>query len=345
MEITAKELADLLGGTVEGDPGTRINRPSKIEEGGAGSISFLANAKYESFAYSTTASALLVGHDFLPKHPIPATLIRVKDVYAAVAQLMERFGERPAPNKNGVDASAFIHPNSHLGEDISVGRFAIVEAGARIGAGCQIHDHAYIGRDTTLGPGVVVHTGARILHACQVGANCVIYPNAVVGSEGFGYAPQEDGTYKKIPHLGNVILEEQVEVGANTTIDRGSMGSTIIRRGVKLDNLVQIAHNVEVGENSVVAAQVGIAGSTKIGKNCRIGGQVGFVGHLKIADGSQFQGQTGVQKDLTEPNKAYFGSPALIYQEYARAFLLFKQLPAMEKRLRQLERLIDQKDR
>lgn len=339
MEISVQEIAAFLGGTVEGNPETRIHSPSKIEEGGPGTISFLGNPKYESYAYQTTASALLVSHTFEPKAPISATLIRVDDVYAAVAQLMERFGALIAQQAPvTISDQASIADDAVVGQDVGIGTFSIVQQGAQIGDHCRIDEQVFIGRNVQLGKGVRIYPGARILHDCVIGDHCIIHPNAVIGSDGFGFAQRDDGTYKRIPQLGNVILEEEVEVGAGTTIDRASMGSTIIRRGVKLDNLIQIAHNVEIGENTALAAQVGIAGSTKIGKNCRIGGQVGFAGHLHIADGTNIQAQSGLMADVKEPNTTICGSPAVHYRDFFKAFAVQRRLPQLDKRLSALEK-------
>lgn len=345
MEISVREIAAFLGGTVEGDPSVTIDRPSKIEEGGPGSISFLGNPKYESFAYRTTASALLVAEDFQPKSAISATLIRVKDVYAAVAQLMEHFGEQQTASvQEGVSEFASLHPEAHIGEHVSIGAYTVISEGAQIGPGCRIDQQVYIGANVQLGQNVRLYPGVRILHDCVIGDHCVIHPNTVIGSDGFGFAPQEDGSYKKIPQLGHVILEDYVEVGSNSTIDRGSIGATHIRKGVKLDNLIQVAHNVDIGENTVIAAQTGIAGSTKIGKNCRIGGQVGFSGHLHIADGTEIQAQSGLMSNVSEPNTALFGSPALGFREYLKSYALFRRFPQIEQRLRALEKALNRRD-
>lgn len=339
MQLSAKDIAEFLRGTVEGDPNVKVDRPSKIEEGGKGSISFLGNPKYEAYAYSTTASVLLVARDFKPRLPIKATLVRVDDVYGAIAQLLERFGnvhERQA----GVSDNAAVSEKAQLGEGVAVGNFSAVGTGSTIGAYSTIHDQVYIGKDVTIGANTVLYPGVRILDRCQVGANCILHANVVVGSDGFGFTPQEDGSYHKIVHVGNVVIEDQVEIGAQCAIDRGTMGSTIIREGVKMDNLIQVGHNVEIGAHTVIAAQTGIAGSTKIGKRCRIGGQVGFAGHIEIADGTQIQGQSGIASDVKEPNLAFFGTPAFAYRDFIRSHTVFKQLPALYKRLNTLEKAI-----
>jgi UDP-3-O-[3-hydroxymyristoyl] glucosamine N-acyltransferase len=343
MQITAKEIAQMLNGTVEGDPAASASRPSKIEEGGPGTISFLGNLKYEEHAYRTTASILLVSQDFQPRQPIAATLVRVADVYQAIAQLLERFGANHSQPAT-VSELAFIHPEAQLGTEVTVGPFAVIEAQATLGAGCYIHAQAYIGPGTRLGRNVLVYPGARILANCEVGDNCIIHANAVIGSDGFGFAPQEDGTYRKIVHVGNAVLKDNVEIGANTTIDRGTMGSTTIHSGVKLDNLIQVGHNAEIGEHTVIAALTGISGSTKIGRFCRIGGQVGFVGHINIADGTQVQAQSGVIGAVRETGQALCGSPAIDYREYIRSYAIFKKLPELYRKINELEKKLGTQD-
>lgn len=343
MQLSAQEIAKILDGSVEGDPEVSVSRPSKIEEGGEGTITFLANPKYEEFAYTTTASVLLVNRSFEPKKQIGATLIRVDDVYSALSTLLENFGGQLDMNA-GVSEYASVSASAELGEGVAVGMFSIIEANVKIGTGCKIAAQVFIGKNVQLGKNVTVYPGARILHDSVIGDNCTIHPNVVIGSDGFGFAPQDNGTYKKIPQTGNVIIENDVEIGSNTTIDRATMGSTIIRSGVKLDNLIQVAHNVEIGENTVVAAQTGIAGSTKIGKNCRIGGQVGFAGHLNIADGTQIQAQSGIASHVKEPNTALFGYPAIGYRDYVRSYAVFKKLPDLYRRIAELERQIAEKE-
>ncbi|MDX1940762.1 MAG: UDP-3-O-(3-hydroxymyristoyl)glucosamine N-acyltransferase [Saprospiraceae bacterium] len=339
MQLSASEIAQLLNGSVEGDPQVKVSRPSKIDEGGIGTITFLANNKYEEFAYTTTASVLLVSREFVPKQQISATLIRVENVYNSISFLLEKFGNQAVIN-TGISSQAFIHPNAKLGQDVSVEMFSVIEEGATIGEGSRILAQVYIGRNVVLGKNVLIYPGVKIMYDCKIGDNCIIHSNVVIGGDGFGFAPQADGAYKKVPQTGNVVIENNVEIGAGTTIDRATMGSTIIRSGVKLDNLIQIAHNVEVGENTVIAAQAGIAGSTKIGKNCRIGGQVGFAGHIIIADGTQIQAQSGIASSIEEPNTALFGSPAIGYKDYIRSYAVFKKLPELYKLLSELEKQV-----
>lgn len=340
MEITVKDIAQLVNGTVVGNPDLRINRPSRIEEGGEGSITFFGNPKYESFVYSTTASAILAPEDFVPKEAVEATLIKVKDVYAAVAYLMENFASANTPAPTGISDQAHIHESARLGKDVSIGPLCVVEEGAQIGDGARLHAQVHVGRGARIGSQALLYPGVRVLDDCIVGDRCILHANAVIGADGFGFAPQPDGSYKKIPQIGNVVLEDDVEIGAGTTIDRASMGSTIIHRGVKLDNLIQVAHNVEIGEHTVIAALTGIAGSAKIGKNCQIGGQVGISGHIKIADQTKIQAQAGIISDITEENTIIVGSPAIPFRAYFRSFAVFKQLPDLNRRLRKLEKLI-----
>lgn len=337
MQVSAQAIANLINGTVEGDPDVQVTRPSRIETGGEGSISFLADGKYEQYAYTTTASVLLVQTGFKPTQPIQATLIRVQDVRGAVAQLLEYFNQREQISPKGVSEQAFVHPTAAISTDVTLGKYSVVEEKAQIGKSCVIYDQVYIGKNVRIGDGVILHPGVKIYQNCVVGNNCIIHANAVIGSDGFGFVPREDGSYQKIIHVGNVVLEDNVEIGSNTTIDRATMDSTIIRAGAKLDNLIQIGHNVEIGENTVIAAQTGVAGSTKIGKNCQIGGQVGFAGHLKIADGTRIQAQSGIGSHITEPNSAFFGSPAIAYTDYVRSYSVFKKLPELYKTIHKLE--------
>lgn len=339
MQLSAKELAALLEGSIEGNPDVLVNRPGKIEEGQAGEITFLGNDKYEPFIYTTQASVVLVNKDFSPRQAIQATLIRVENVYAALAFLLDKFGAQTAARTagEGISPQASIHPEAQIGQGVSIGPFAVVEAGAAIGDGAKIGAQVFVGQGAAVGEGSVLYPGVRILHDCRVGARCILHANAVVGSDGFGFAPQPDGTYKKIAQIGNVVIEDDVEIGAGTTIDRASLGSTILRKGVKLDNLIQVAHNVEIGENTVIAAQVGIAGSTKIGRNCRIAGQVGFIGHVTIADNTSIQAQSGVAQNVTESGTIICGYPAFAYRDYIRSHAVFKRLPELDKKIKQLE--------
>lgn len=339
MQVKAKELALMLNGQVEGDPEVAVSSPSKIEEGGPGTISFLGNLKYEPYLYTTTASVVLVGQDFEPKEKVQATLIKVENVYSAIALLLEKF-QQSSDAPLHISDRASVHEAAILGDNISIGDFAIVEAGASIGSQTRIAAQVYIGRRAKIGSHVIIYPGARILDDCVLGDHCIIHSNVVIGSDGFGFAPQEDGSYRKIAQIGNVVLEDHVEVGANTCIDRATMGSTIIRSGVKLDNLIQIAHNVEIKSNTVIAAQTGIAGSTKIGASCMIGGQVGFVGHISVADSTSIQAQTGVASSIKESGQAWFGTPAIKWKDYLKSYGVFKRLTQLDKELSQLSKKV-----
>jgi len=339
MSITAQEISIFLNGTLEGNPKALIQRPARIEEAQTGDICFLANPKYLPFAYTTQASVLLVSRDFKPEKPLNPTLIRVDDVYSCVSLLLEKFGQSTQQSV-GIDNQASIHPSAKIATDVSIGAFSHICENVQIDENTIIYPQVYVGKNVTIGKNVVLHPGVRIYRDCIINDGCVIHANTVIGSDGFGFAPQEDGTYKKIPQIGNVILGKDVEIGANTVIDRATMGSTYIKDGAKLDNLIQIAHNVEIGENTAIAAQAGIAGSTKVGKNCMIGGQAGFVGHITVADGSKVQAQSGVSRSLKKPGAAWHGSPAFNYTDFMRSQVVFKNLPDLAKRVHELEKII-----
>jgi UDP-3-O-[3-hydroxymyristoyl] glucosamine N-acyltransferase len=313
-------------------------KPARIEEGEEGSISFLSNPKYTDYAYTSKSSVLLVGREFIQEKPISATLIRVENVPLAVSFLMEKFQEQSAKAPSIIDKQASLATDVVTGENVSVGAFSYIGAGTKIGKNSRIYPQVFIDENVEIGENVTLYAGVKIFKDCKIGNNAVIHAGTVIGSDGFGFAPQADGTYKKIPQLGNVVIGNDVEIGANTVIDRAVMGSTVIADGVKLDNLIQVAHNVYIGENTVIAAQAGIAGSTKLGKNCMIGGQAGFVGHIQIADKVKVQAQSGVASSIPEEGKAVYGSPALPYKDYLRAYALFKNFPDLEKRLRALEK-------
>ena len=343
MEFTAKMISDLVGGKIEGNPDVIIRQPAKIEEAEEGSITFLANIKYEAFAYTTKASALLVGLDFKPAQPISATLIRVENVYETVRFLLEQFSEAQAPktsNVTNVASTAFIHETATVGEGSQVGTFSCIEANAKVGKNTIIYPQVYIGEGAEVGDNVILYAGVKIQKGCKIGNNCILHSNSVIGADGFGFVPQEDGTLKKMPQIGIVILENNVEVGANTTIDRATMGATLIKSGVKLDNLIMVAHNVEIGKNTGIAAQTGIAGSTKVGSNCMIGGQVAISGHINIADGSQIQSKSGIVQSIKVPNKALSGRAAFEYRDFWKTSFHFKRLPQIDKRIRDLEKMI-----
>jgi UDP-3-O-[3-hydroxymyristoyl] glucosamine N-acyltransferase len=337
MTITASQLAALLGGTIEGNPEASVSRPMPIEEAQNGDFAFLDNPKYEQYAYTTQASILMVARGFAPTQPIAATLLRVDDVRAALVFLLAKFGEGNAPSVPEISAQAAIHATAVVGEGSSVGAFSVIEAGARIGVGCTIYPQVYIGKNTVVGDHSILYPGVRLYHDVEVGHHCIIHANAVIGADGFGYAPQPDGSWKKIPQVGNVVLGNYVEIGANTCIDRAALGSTTVREGAKLDNLVHIAHGVEVGAHTAMAAQVGVAGSATIGPHCQLGGQAGVAGHISIAKGTLVQAQSGLASSIKEEGTAVFGSPAIPYGDYVRAYIIFKELPALSKRLRAVE--------
>ncbi len=337
MEISALQLAALLNGTIEGDPSVKISKPGKIESAQTGDICFFGNEKYEEYAYTTNASILLVAKDFKPRQPIKPTLIRVENVYQSLAFLLEKFGEQARRTDAVISERAAIDPSVSVGKNVAVGDFTIIETGATIGDNCRIFGQVFIGKNAVIGSDSIIYAGVKIYPDSQIGNRCILQAGAVIGADGFGFAPQADGTYKKIHHAGTVVLEDDVEVGANTTIDRGSIGATMIRKGVKLDNLIQVAHNVEIGENTVIAAQTGIAGSTKIGKNGRIGGQVGFGGHLVIGDFVQIQGQAGVINNQPD-NVKLNGTPAIDFMSFMRSYALFKNFPKIMKQILALEK-------
>lgn len=342
MHITAAALAQLIDATVEGDSEAVITGPARIEEAGPGQITFLANPAYEQHLYASKATAVLVSQDFQPRFPVAATLLRVDNVYETVSSLLKVYQEDEASKTpRQVSQHACVADTARLGERVRVGKFTVVGEGAQIGAGTVVLDQVFIGPNVRIGDNCLIHPGARILRDCVVGNNCILHANVVIGADGFGFLPDGEGNYQKVPQVGNVVIEEDVEIGSNTTIDRATMGATLIRRGVKLDNLIQIGHNVEIGANTVMAAQAGVAGSTKIGANCRIGGQVGFAGHLTIADGTNLQAQSGVARHIREPNQALGGSPAFGYRDWIKSSILHTRLPELYKRLAKLEKHLE----
>ena len=323
MKISAKILAEHIGGRVVGDPQTEVSGVVRIEHGKPGQLCFLANPKYERFLYTTKASVVLISNKLLPQTEVPATLICVEDAYQGVASLLDIFNTFKEKKKRGHSYRAEVSWRAKLGKGVYVGAFAHICKGCVIGNGVQIYPRVYIGEEVKIGDNTVIYPGVTIYPGCVVGANCTIHAGTVIGSDGFGFAPTAEGDYKKIPQIGNVVVEDYVEIGANTVIDRATMGSTIIRRGVKLDNLIQIGHNVEVGERTVIAAQSGVAGSSTIGQNCQLGGQVGITGHIKVADGTRVGAQSGVSGN-TKPNEILMGSPAIDYHTYYKAYAIFK---------------------
>lgn len=329
----------MLNGTVEGNPHAAVNQLAKIEEAGNGCLSFLANPKYEPFLYTTNASIVIVNKDQVLNAPVKATLVRVENAYSAFSVLLEKYNTFKL-NKTGIEQPSFIHPSVTVDESVYIGAFSYISQGVKIGRNSKIYPGSYLADNVTIADNVTVFAGVKIYFDCVIGNNVVIHSGAVIGSDGFGFAPRPDGAYDKISQIGNVILEDDVEIGANTTVDRATMGSTIIRKGVKLDNLIQIAHNVEIGSNTVVAAQTGISGSSKIGENAIIGGQVGIVGHIGIAKGSQIQAQSGVSKSITEEGKKWAGAPAVAFISNQRSQIALHRLPDLEKKIHQLEKII-----
>ncbi len=340
MEFTAATIAGFLKGEIEGNPDIKVNTVAKIEEGHIGALSFLANPKYEHYLYTTKSSVVLVNKTFLPSAKVNATLIKVDNAYEAFASLL-RLVDQSRPRKKGIHGSAIIEPTAKVGSDVYIGPYAYLGENCIVGNGCSVYPHVYIGDNAKLGDDCTVHPGVKIYHDCVIGEGCIIHAGSVIGSDGFGFAPQSESEYMKIPQLGNVILEDHVEIGANVTIDRATMGSTIIRKGVKLDNLIQIGHNVEVGENTVMAAQTGIAGSTKIGRNCMFGGQVGIAGHNKIADGTKIGAQAGILGDIKEENTIILGTPAIEYKQFLKSSVVFKKLPELKSKIDLLEKEIE----
>lgn len=339
MELSAQQIASFLGGTVEGDPEVKVNNFSKIEEGKPGTLTFLANPKYEHFIYDTKASIVLVNNDFTPSEPLKTTVVKVANAYAALATLLNMV-EQSKAKKAGVDSTAFIAASATIGNDCYVGNFAYIGENVKMGKNCRVYPYVYIGDNVIVGNNTTFYPHVTIYDDCVIGSNCILHAGAVIGSDGFGFAPIGEN-YKKIPQLGNVILEDDVEIGANTTIDRAVMDSTIIHRGVKLDNLVQIGHNVEVGESTVMAAQVGIAGSVKIGSHCMFGGQAGLSGHIHITDHVNFGAQSGVISDIKEPTTV-LGAPAINAKAFMRSSAVFSRLPEMYRTMGQLQREIEQ---
>lgn len=337
MIMTAAQLCELLNGELEGNRDEKIVGPSQIDKGVPGTVTFLANPKYEDFLYRTQASVVIVSKDLVLRQPVAATLIRVPDAYGAMLRLAAAFTDTNDLTP-GISPLASLPPGFEAPEGVAIGPYAVIESGAHIGRGAQIYPHVYIGRQVSIGEDVVLYPGVKLYPRTVIGDRSIIHANAVLGSDGFGYRPDQDGRYHKIPHTGQVVLEEDVEIGAHVVIDRGTFGATRICRGTKIDNLVQIAHNVTIGPDSVIAAQVGIAGSTSIGGRARIGGQAGIVGHLQLPDGLEIQAQSGVTSSRHESGSRLYGSPAIEYQDYLRSYAAFKQLPDYIRRIAALEK-------
>lgn len=341
MQFPASQIALLVNGTIEGDPTIMVESFGKIEDAGQGQLTFFANPKYEEYLYTTKASVVILNDGYELKERVPATLIRVPDAYSAFATLLSKYQEIVRQQLKGIQEPCYIAPTASYGTNVFIGAFAYLGENVRVGDNTKIYPNAYIGDNVIVGNDTIIHPGAKIYFNCKIGNNVIIHAGVIIGSDGFGFVPQADGTLKKVPQIGNVIIEDDVEIGSNTTIDRATLGSTVIRAGAKLDNLIQIAHNVEIGHSTVIAAQAGISGSTKIGKGVMIGGQAGIVGHIQLGDGSKVNAQSGVSKSV-EPGKAVTGSPAFDYTSALRSQAAARKLPELEKRVKELEALVKQ---
>jgi len=339
MEFSVQQIALLLEGTIEGDPSGRISGAARIQEAKAGQIAFLANPKYEQFIYGTGATAVIVNHDFEARKPVASTLIRVKDAYSAFTRLLEEYNRIMAGSRTGVEEPSHIGKGTVAGSDLYRGAFSYIGDHVTLGNHVSIHPHAFIGERCVIGDHVTIHSGVKIYAGTRIGDHCEIHAGTVIGSDGFGFAPQADGSYKAIPQLGTVVIEDNVTIGANTVIDCATMPGdhTVIRKGVKLDNLIQIAHNVEIGSNTVIAAQAGISGSTKVGEQCMIGGQTGVAGHLVIADKVAIGGQSGVTSSIEEAGAKVFGTPAMPLSSFFKSYAIFKRLPELYNKLRSID--------
>lgn len=339
MKFTAAQIAEVLQGRVEGNPDITVSDFAKIEEGKPGTLTFLHNPKYAPFIYETKASVCIVNEDFKPEKPIGLTLIRVGNAYRSMSQLLEYY-DQLRKEKSGREEPHFISESANLGENVYIGAFAYIAKNVEIGDNVKIYPQVFIGDNVKIGSNTTLYSGVKIYHDIVIGQRCVIHSNAVLGADGFGFVPDENGVYKKVPQIGNIVIEDDVEIGAGTTIDRATMGSSYIRKGVKLDNLIQIAHNVEIDQHTAIAAQTGIAGSTKIGKHSIFGGQVGISGHLKIGNQVRVQAQAGIGRDIKD-GEAVQGSPAIGYSDYNRSYVHFKNLPKIVNRLNQLEKKLN----
>ncbi|OBQ52567.1 UDP-3-O-(3-hydroxymyristoyl)glucosamine N-acyltransferase [Tamlana sp. s12] len=337
MKFTAQQIAGILEGDVDGNPDIEVSKLSKIEEGFEGALTFLANPKYKHHIYTTKASITIVNKSFVPEHEVETTMIKVEDAYLAFSKILEFYNSAKL-NKSGIESPSFISESATFGENLYVGAFSYIADNVVIGENVKIYPNAFVGENVVIGDNTIVFAGAKIYSDTIIGSHCVINSGAIIGADGFGFAPNEDGGYSKIPQIGNVIIEDFVDIGAATTIDRATLGSTIIRKGVKLDNQIQIAHNVEIGENTVVAAQTGVAGSTKIGKHCQIGGQVGLAGHITIGDNVRIQAQSGIARNVKD-NEVLQGSPAIKLSDYNKAYVHFKNLPTIVKNINDLEKI------
>ncbi len=336
MKFTVQQIADILEGEIIGNPEAEVHQLSKIEEGTDGSLTFLANPKYQHHIYTTQATATIVSKTFVAENPVATILIKVEDAYKAFSRLLEYYNQ-VKPVKSGIEQPSFISKGTVYGENVYIGAFSYIGQNVVIGDNVKIYPNSYIGDNSSIGDNTILHAGVKIYSETVIGKNCILHSGVIIGSDGFGFSPNEDGSYSKVPQTGNVIIEDNVEIGSVTTIDRATLGSTIIRKGVKLDNQIQIAHNVEVGENTVIASQTGVAGSTKIGKNCIIGGQVGIVGHVTIGNGVKVQAQSGIGKSLADGDVVQ-GSPAFGYGDFAKSFVHFKNFPKIVADLEEIKK-------
>lgn len=335
MKFTAEQIAGILEGEVVGNPNAEVSKLSKIEEGAEGSLTFLSNKKYNNYIYTTKATITIVNKTFVPEGEITTTLIKVDDAYLSFSKLLEFYNQAKS-NKVGIEQPSVISENVKYGDNFYLGSFAYIGINVTMGDNVKIYPNCFIGDNVVIGNNVTIFAGAKVFSETEIGNNVAVHSGAVLGGDGFGFAPNPDGTYSKIPQIGNLIIEDNVNIGAGTTIDRATMGSTIIRKGVKLDNQIQVGHNVEIGENTVIAAQTGIAGSTKIGKNCMIGGQVGFAGHITVGNNVHIQGKTGVTKSVKD-GEILQGNPAMSYKEYYKSYVHFKNLPTIVDDLEKLK--------
>lgn len=342
MEFTARQISDFLGGTIIGDENVKVSDLSKIENGTPGTITFLSNPKYTPFIYETNASIVLVNNDFVPETEVKATLIKVENSYKALEMLLNLVVANMPKPKPGISPLAFVSDKAKIGKDVYIGEFAYIGDNAEIGDNAQIFPQVFLGHNTKVGGNSTLFAGVKIYDNCLVGENCIIHAGCVIGADGFGFVPEEDGTWSKLPQIGNVVIEDNVEIGANTTIDRSTMGSTFIRKDVKIDNLVHIAHNVEIGENTAIAAQTGIAGSAKIGKNCIFAGQVGVVGHISVADRTIFGAKTGCGSTVRKPGQTLFGIPAIPIGKARRVIAVSHSLPEIYAELNALKKEVEQ---
>jgi UDP-3-O-[3-hydroxymyristoyl] glucosamine N-acyltransferase len=336
MEFTASQIADYLQGSIVGNEWATVTTVAEIENAKSGSLAFLSNPKYTPYIYDTQASIVLVNDTFIPEKEVKATLIKVPDAYASFARLLDLYTQFQK-KKEGIHETAIIPATATLGENVYLGEYVVLGENVTLGDNVKIYPNTYIGDGVSIGNDTTIYSGSNIYSETKIGTHCIIHSGTVIGSDGFGFAPRNDGTFEKIAQIGNVEIEDYVEIGSNCSIDRATLGTTWIRKGAKLDNLLQVAHNVEIGENTVIAAQTGISGSTKIGKNCMVGGQAGIVGHIQIADGVKIQAQSGVGKSINKPGVSIQGSPAFDYSQFNRSFVIFKNLEKLEKRVRELE--------